>query len=847
MKNKVLSLYSVLFLVLHLIFFAGVLYADIEEVNYEKANLGIFGGRVWDVTAYDNSGTSEILVGVESIRGVYKWDGVSAWQQVTYLNPNLTGTSPIVGEARQVEANLASGYENDIYAIIDEISSGPTVYCSDDGGDSWNTIATTIANPSVLVAHSSGIYVGTEDGDIYRNTGGCSDPFSLIYSAATTARTSSIAVFDSNTFYVMGTSGGSLPVFDKVVSLTPTSIIGNLPAASASGGSVEVHLVGVDPDDVNTIFIGGSSVNPQVYMSNDGGTTWISSWDSGSSSFPGGYPQYIKFNNNRVFIATLALEKSGSTWSTTWGSSAPTLTTGAITTHPNGGALEVDPVDNTIIYMDSDWGLGQMNHTYGAGWTAGTELGSNNGMDAVVLSDIDFYEYSATSKELWITAKSGAGRALGYDPTDSTTTDDPADWLYPIYPNDDGAPLSAVTIDPDDPTIVFLGNNAGKVYKTTNGTSTTLSGFSWSQSFDVTTDDTTNVFSTTTPEHSTITSIAFLHTATCDRRYICGLNWETYEDGGIFYSDDGGSTWTADTINSTGADIDFPVNTLYVTDEKVWAGVGNDQGASTERGLLWRLSLCGSSSFWKPTTGTNLDNEVVTSIDGRYYTGSSGTVNRVYIATRGGVYRGDKPGSTWTWMDITPASSSTDFTSVTVNPSDEDNAYVAVDNCIYETTNGGASWSVLSGTCGTFNEDVNVLKYDDLLAGTAAGLYSLSSTSHPTSSSGDRNSCFIATAAYGSRMQPHVKVLREFRDRFLITNSVGKASVDLYYAYSQPVADFITRHDTVRLMVRWGLLPLVGVSWMTLNLAAVTTLALMLLLGFGMVGIAGFSWKKLKK
>ena len=79
-------------------------------------------------------------------------------------------------------------------------------------------------------------------------------------------------------------------------------------------------------------------------------------------------------------------------------------------------------------------------------------------------------------------------------------------------------------------------------------------------------------------------------------------------------------------------------------------------------------------------------------------------------------------------------------------------------------------------------------------------------------------------------MDPHVKVLREFRDRFLLTNPIGRCFVDMYYTCSPPVADFIAKHANLRAMVRVSLLPVVAVSWVALNLGPVPALAFMLLL-----------------
>ena len=113
-----------------------------------------------------------------------------------------------------------------------------------------------------------------------------------------------------------------------------------------------------------------------------------------------------------------------------------------------------------------------------------------------------------------------------------------------------------------------------------------------------------------------------------------------------------------------------------------------------------------------------------------------------------------------------------------------------------------------------------------------------------TSDGGGGGGCFIATAAYGSLMEPHVKILRDFRDRFLIGNTVGDSFVRLYYIYSPPIADFIAEHDSLRVMVRISLLPVVGVSWIALKIGCAPTVALMLFLSLGV--IAFVSLRRLK-
>ena len=94
------------------------------------------------------------------------------------------------------------------------------------------------------------------------------------------------------------------------------------------------------------------------------------------------------------------------------------------------------------------------------------------------------------------------------------------------------------------------------------------------------------------------------------------------------------------------------------------------------------------------------------------------------------------------------------------------------------------------------------------------GFFCPSNSSAGSDGGGGGGGCFIATAAYGSYLDPHVQALRDFRDEYLTTNSAGRAFVALYEAYSPPVAALIARHESLKVATRAVLTPLIyGISY----------------------------------
>lgn len=78
-----------------------------------------------------------------------------------------------------------------------------------------------------------------------------------------------------------------------------------------------------------------------------------------------------------------------------------------------------------------------------------------------------------------------------------------------------------------------------------------------------------------------------------------------------------------------------------------------------------------------------------------------------------------------------------------------------------------------------------------------------------------KGACIIATAAYGSELDPHVQFLRGFRDNIVLKTFAGNKFMDVfnawYYSFSPSVASFVSSSEPLKSAVRGALYPLIGI------------------------------------
>jgi hypothetical protein len=77
---------------------------------------------------------------------------------------------------------------------------------------------------------------------------------------------------------------------------------------------------------------------------------------------------------------------------------------------------------------------------------------------------------------------------------------------------------------------------------------------------------------------------------------------------------------------------------------------------------------------------------------------------------------------------------------------------------------------------------------------------------HPSARGGG---CFIASAAFGSPIAREVETLRTFRDRVLVPHAAGRAVVAAYYRVSPSFAGVVARHESLKVVTRAVLRPVI--------------------------------------
>jgi len=349
--------------------------------------------------------------------------------------------------------------------------------------------------------------------------------------------------------------------------------------------------------------------------------------------------------------------------------------------------------------------------------------------------------------------------------------------------------VRCLVIDPDND-IIYAGTYGGGVFRTTDG------GTSW---------DAVNgdpILGQLTGINLFILSLA-IHPDT-PQILLVGT-----DGGGVLRTLNGGAQWN----NTLGP---ASVNTIAidpVTPSTVYAG-------TTAGGVYKSIDTGGS---WL-TANTNLPTLSVSVIAINPVTHTT-----IYAGITGnGVFKSTNTGEpSWFSVDMGTLT----VNALAINPDNTATLYAGtVGSGVYRSTTAGQGWGTFSTGLTALNVRALAIDPDNpntLYAGTNSGVFKTTVTE--TNVDESSSDCFIATAAYGSPMEPQVKFLRELRDRFLVTNDIGRAFVSLYYQFSPPLARFIAGHEGLRLIVRWTLLPVVGLSYLALNLGMMATVILLTL------------------
>ncbi len=664
----------------------------------------VYGGRINAITSIPlNSTQTRVFVATESANSIFYAD----------MNTGGSGTPTFGSFTVMPGAGDDDGYGSNIRKLSAHKKSSSLFFVTQTG-DLVNTnpsssSVTTVSSGSVTGVH----IVNFSDSLSYLFfTDGTGLRFGTLDSAATFTEDTNSPISISSTvikpaFYVSPTDkhlyiadfNSSAIIYttkDKYnafTSSTTTSTV-NTSALTATSYHWTAFAVGND----GTLFVGGNDGSAKyVAYTKDGGGTWniVSTGVSGGSGANFAIPQ--TGTPYMVYFSTIYAQFDSSTDFGTWN----TFGNAGMETHPNDGEVFVDRLNDQVIYMTTDQGLGVSIN----GGSVIKEI--DDGITAVQVNDFDM---NASKTAGWLASKSGIRHVTDY------STSSPI-WSNAIYPNNDGSQYYSAEMIGNDTNSVYVGSV--RVYKTTDG------GTNWTRVF--------------TAESSPYSFPALSHVkaievnSTNNNIVLAGYYIQDMDQGGLFYTTDGDTTWNQLLLraSSTGNDVD--VRDIIFTTEGgnvvAYIGVEYDETITTvsDRGYsVYRAEWDGSSwtvrqdmdsaytSSGSTITATINDLAVSTTGDTVYAAGVD------EISKKAKVYYKILSGTNkWEELTVLGFPSSSEIKAFTIGV---DTLYCAIDNVIYSLDlSSPTSWE--SAYLYPVGTKINVLYYDDLLVGTGTGLY----------------------------------------------------------------------------------------------------------------------------
>ena len=547
------------------------------------------------------------------------------------------------------------------------------------------------------------------------------------------------------------------------------------PDSSPGGyaGLGRINCVGFNPDDNNVVYAGTASGG--IWKSTSGGSSWIPIGDGnpvlGVSdiiviSQPGG-PDILYIatgdrdrgsvwalgggqGNDNNSVGVLKSVDGGATWNTTGLSFTPNQ-------KKMTSRLLKDPANSDILFAATTDGLYRTSNG-GAAWTQ---------LSTLHFIDMEFHPgnpaimYASTKESTTRVYRSANGGvswtevlAITGQRTELAVSPDQPDWVYALVAGDDsglegvykstnsGASFTqaysgatknllgwncnggdsggqgwydlAIAADPNNASIIFVGGV--NTWKSTSGGTTFTICNHWSSSCG----------GTASVAHADKHNLVFQNGSS--------TLWEV-NDGGIYRSANGGSSWTHLTNDMAISQI-YRLGVAQTTPDDVILGL-QDNGSKALLNGTWDDVLGGdgmecaidptnhniqyasvyygdlyrTTNHWGSSTGINQSGMG----DGWWVTPYLIDPNNhnTLIAGFTDVWRTTNQGNSWT--QISNFGSSNTLRSLCIAPSNSNYIYTATTSTLYRTTNGGTSWTDITGTLPTGSCNITYIsvKEDD--------------------------------------------------------------------------------------------------------------------------------------